>query len=239
MGFPTWQGATHCTGSATLGGQALMRFIIESYGSKGAQNWGIYNCRDVVGGATTSCHGEGRALDVGFPLGDPDGDELLRRLLRVPGRLGIQAIIYERRIYSQLSPQGRPYTGEAPHFDHIHIELTREAAQKLTYETVRRTLHRQAPPRGQPDVEEGRQRRRRPLVARKAEGRGRRRVRTGDGGGSRRVREGRKGTIQGETRHQGRWRCGQEQLEGHGSQAHVLTATTSVTLLGTGEPKAR
>jgi len=143
MGFPPWQGATRCSDSATLGGQALMRFIIERYGSKGAANWGIYNCRTVRGGSTTSLHGEGRALDVGFPLGDPDGDELLRRLLRVPGRLGIQAIIYERRIYSGLSPEGRPYTGVAPHFDHLHIELTREAGQKLTYETVKRVLHRQ------------------------------------------------------------------------------------------------
>jgi hypothetical protein len=120
-----------------------MRFIIERYGSKGAANWGIYNCRTVRGASTTSLHGEGRALDVGFPLGDPDGDELLRRLLKVPGRLGVQAIIYERRIYSALSPDGRPYTGVAPHFDHLHIELTREAAQKLTYETVKRVLHRQ------------------------------------------------------------------------------------------------
>jgi hypothetical protein len=143
MGFPAWQGAARCTDSATHGAQALMRFIIERYGSKGAANWGIYNCRTVRGGSTTSLHGEGRALDVGFPLGDPDGDELLRRLLRVPGRLGVQAIIYERRIYSALSPDGRPYTGVAPHYDHLHIELTREAAQKLTYETVKRVLHRQ------------------------------------------------------------------------------------------------
>lgn len=142
MGFPSWDPATHCTGSATQGAQALMRFIIERYDSKGAGNWGIYNCRSVRGGSDTSLHAEGRALDVGFPLGDPDGDDLLKRLLRVPGRLGIQAIIYERRIYSALSPDGRPYTGVAPHYDHLHIELTREAGARLTYETVKRVLRR-------------------------------------------------------------------------------------------------
>lgn len=140
MGWPSWEQATRCSGSATPGAQALMRWIIENYGNKGAQNWGIYNCRDVVGGSTTSTHGEGRALDVGFPVGDPDGDRLLRRLRRAPGRLGIQAIIYERRIYSAKHPTGGYYAGEAPHYDHLHIELTREAGRKLTYATVKRVL---------------------------------------------------------------------------------------------------
>lgn len=140
MGFVPWEPATQCTGSATPGAQALARWIIEEYGSKGAMNWGIYNCRDVVGGATTSLHGEGRAFDCGFPVGDPDGDALLKRLLKAPGRLGIQAIIYERVIYSAKSPKGRPYTGLAPHYDHLHIELSREAGQKLTYATIKSVL---------------------------------------------------------------------------------------------------
>lgn len=140
MGFPAWEGATRCTGSAQPGAQALMRWIIEEYGDRGAQNWGIYNCRDVRGGSTTSLHGEGRALDVGFPVGDPDGDRLRSRLLKVVGRLGIQCIIYERTIYSLKSPEGRYYDGEAPHYDHLHIELTWEAARDLTYETCKRVL---------------------------------------------------------------------------------------------------
>lgn len=155
MGFPEWEGARTCTGSASPGAQALMRWIIEEYGSKGAQNWGIYNCRDVRGGSTTSLHGEGRALDVGFPLGDPDGDRLVRRLRKSPGRLGIQAIIYERVIYSRLSPEGRPYTGAAPHYDHVHVELTREAANDLTYETVRRVLTPKTRAAGSRDLKKG------------------------------------------------------------------------------------
>jgi hypothetical protein len=153
--WPDWTPADHCTGSATPGAQALMRWIIERYGSKGAQNWGIYNCRDVVGASTTSLHGEGRALDVGFPLGDPDADELRKRLIRVPGRLGIQAVIYERVIYSQKSPEGRPYTGEAPHYDHLHIELTREAARELTYATVASVLSPPARTAGSRTLEPG------------------------------------------------------------------------------------
>ncbi len=140
MGYPAWEQATHCTGSATPGAQALMRWIVENYGTKGAQNWGIYNCRSVVGASTTSTHGEGRALDVGFPVGDPDGDRLLAELRKAPGRLGIQVIIYERKIYSANAPGGAYYGGEAPHYDHLHIELTREAGRKLTYATVKQVL---------------------------------------------------------------------------------------------------
>ena len=155
MGFPTWQPASRCIGSATPGAQALMRWIIETYGTKGAGNWGIYNCRTVRGGSDTSIHAEGRALDVGFPIGDADGDQLRNRLLARVGRLGIQAIIYERRIYSALSPEGRPYTGVAPHFDHLHIELTREAAQKLTYATVKAVMEPKVWRAGQRRLEEG------------------------------------------------------------------------------------
>jgi len=153
--FPVWEEANHCSGSATPGAQALMRWIIETYGPLGAQNWGIYNCRDVRGASTTSAHAEGRALDVGFPIGDPDANRLLARLLKVPGRLGIQAIIYERRIYSRITPAGRPYTGLVPHVDHLHIELTREAGQKLTYATVKRVLTPRTWRAGQRDLAPG------------------------------------------------------------------------------------
>lgn len=140
MGFPRWEQATHCTDGPAPGALALAKWIMEEYGPRGAMNWGIYNCRTVRGGSTTSCHGEGRAFDSGFAVGDPDGDSLLRLLLRAPGRLGIQCLIYERRIYSAASPEGRPYTGVAPHWDHIHTELTRESARDLTYATVKRVM---------------------------------------------------------------------------------------------------
>lgn len=136
MPFPPWEPATHCTAGPQPGALALMRWFLEEYGNKGGYNLGIYNCRTVRGGSTTSCHGEGRACDLGFPVGDPDGNDCLNTLLRRPGSLGIQAIIYERRIYSRLSPSGRAYTGAVPHLDHLHVELTRESAANLTYATI-------------------------------------------------------------------------------------------------------
>ena len=142
MGFPLWEPADKCSSGPQPGVQAFARWFMEEYGDEGGYNLGIYNCRTVRGGSTTSLHGEGRALDAGFPVGDSDGDELLRRLLRVPGRLGIQCIIYERTIYSRKSPEGRPYTGVNPHQDHLHIEFTWEAATELTYQTVKTVLAR-------------------------------------------------------------------------------------------------
>lgn len=137
MGFPRWEQATRCTSGPTPGALALMKWFVENYHGKGGYNLGIFNCRSVRGGSTTSCHGEGRADDLGFPVGDKDGDALVRRLLPVVGKLGIQCIIYERRIYSAKSPGGRYYGGADPHKTHLHVELTREAARHLTYATVK------------------------------------------------------------------------------------------------------
>lgn len=142
MGFAAWEGARACTSGPQPGVLAFTRWAMEEYGDKGGYNLGIYNCRTVRGGSTTSLHGEGRAFDFGFPVGDPDGNEVLRRLLKSPGRLGIQAIIYERRIYSAISPEGRPYDGLVPHLDHLHIEFSWEAARVLTFTTVKTVLSR-------------------------------------------------------------------------------------------------
>lgn len=155
MSFPVWQGAQKCSEGPQPGVQAFVQWVIEQYGDEGAFNLGIYNCRTIRGGSTTSLHGEGRACDIGFPVGDPEADELLRRLLRVPGRLGIQVIIYERMIYSAKSPKGRPYTGVHPHNDHLHIEFTWEAARSLTYTTVKTVLARKRRQPGTRDLQEG------------------------------------------------------------------------------------
>lgn len=157
MGWPEWTPAVRCTSGPQPGVMAFAAWCAEEYGDKGYYNLGIYNCRTVRGGRTTSMHGEGRALDAGFPVGDPDGDDLLKRIIRRPGRLGVQAVIYERRIYSALSPAGRYYGGVAPHYDHLHIEFTWEAAQNLTLATVRRVMSRKVFKPGSRDLHLGKQ----------------------------------------------------------------------------------
>lgn len=145
MTFAAWEPATGCTGGPTDGGRALMAGCLEAYGARGATNLGIYNCRNVRGSTTTtSCHGEGRACDVGFPMvhgrANPDGRDLVQKLCAEAAGLGIQTVIYDRTIWSARSPSGREYTGVSPHYDHVHVELTRAAGRDLTLATVRAAL---------------------------------------------------------------------------------------------------
>ena len=142
MKWAPWQGASSCTGSVTQGAKHLLAWSREAYPQ--GRSMGIYSCRTVVGGSTTSLHGEGRALDYGMPMiggrGTPAGHELVRRLGEHGVRLGIQAVIYDRTIWSARSPSGRPYTGTHPHYDHLHIELTWNAARLLNLTTLRNVL---------------------------------------------------------------------------------------------------
>jgi peptidoglycan hydrolase-like protein with peptidoglycan-binding domain len=142
MNFSEWQGATKCTTGAAPGAKALLVWVLGEFES--ASNGGIYNCRDVRGGNTTSVHGEGRAIDVMFPVkggkAHADGLRLVKLLGKYGKSLGIQALIFDRKIYSAKSPNGRPYTGVNPHVDHVHIELTRASGSKLTLATIRKYL---------------------------------------------------------------------------------------------------
>ncbi len=140
--FVTWTTATRCTSGPRPGATALMRVLLAKH-PKG-RSLGIFNCRSVRGGSTTSKHGEGRALDIGFPMksgrGSAEGYALVKQVGTHGKALGVEAIIYDRRIWSAKSPGGRAYTGAAPHYDHVHIELSRTAAGKLTVSKVNSVL---------------------------------------------------------------------------------------------------
>lgn len=145
MRWAAYQGATNCTGGPAPGAVHLLAWLRETYPS--AVSMGIYNCRTVRGGTSTSLHGEGRAVDL-----DPDGRRgasgfaagrsIVARLGAEGQRLGVQAVIYNRTIWSRVAPDGRPYKGVHPHDDHLHIELTRAAGANLTLATLRAVLGR-------------------------------------------------------------------------------------------------
>src|SRR5699024_6910145 len=85
------------------------------------------NCRSVRGGSTTSLHGEGRAADFGIrPYSAPWGWALAKALVAMSKELGIQLVIFDRRIWSSSYPHSgfRRYNGSHPHTDHIHCEFT-------------------------------------------------------------------------------------------------------------------
>ena len=150
MNWARWEApSSRCAAGPASGARALMAWSLETYAE--AFSMGIYNCRPVRGSTAPSVHGEGRADDVGFPIIDgranPAGHRLVGRLGEHGKRLGIQAVIFDRTIWSATSPGGRRYDGVAPHRDHAHIELTRAAAGRLTLATLRAVL-------GGPDEEE-------------------------------------------------------------------------------------
>jgi hypothetical protein len=138
-----YEAARTCTGGPTPGAKALMSWFLGQYGSRGGTNLGIYACRQVRGSSTTSLHGEGRACDFGVtPHSAAWGDELAEQLRLHSGELGIQCVIWNRRIWSGAYPAAgfRPYRGTNPHVDHLHVELTRGAAAALTPHRVHDVL---------------------------------------------------------------------------------------------------
>lgn len=146
--FAPYEAAVACTGSSRSGARALMEWCLAKY-SGVARNGGIYNCRSVRGSTTTSIHSEGRALDVMFPVHNgkahASGTELLNTLARNGTSLGIQSIIWNRKIYSRRTPNGRDYSGVNPHVDHLHIEMVRTSANSLTIAQINSILGSAAP----------------------------------------------------------------------------------------------
>ena len=134
MNFAGWEGAGPCASGPARGTIVLRDFMLARYPE--ASDGGIFNCRTVRGSTVPSIHGEGRAWDMMLPVrngrGNPRGHEAVRELGAHGRRLGIQAIIFDRTIWSARSPSGRPYKGVHPHYDHLHIEQTRQASSRLT-----------------------------------------------------------------------------------------------------------
>lgn len=137
-----YESATGCTSGPTPGARALQ----EWFAANVPRGWsgGIYNCRSVRGSSSPSLHGEGRALDWMLPVvngrGHADGHVAIRRLGPHARALGIQAIIFDKQIWSARNPSGGAYSGVNPHYDHLHIELTRSAGSSLTLARINSIL---------------------------------------------------------------------------------------------------
>ncbi|WP_346921383.1 peptidoglycan-binding domain-containing protein [Glutamicibacter creatinolyticus] len=109
-----------------------MAWYLAKYSSIGGQNSGIYNCRNVRGSTrTTSLHGEGRAVDLGLKYVRGEFWELAELLRTHSKELGIQCIIYDRKIFSGgYSNKGwHNYTGVNAHTDHLHVEMSWASAR--------------------------------------------------------------------------------------------------------------
>ena len=147
-----YQIARKCVGGERPGARALQNYLLTEIDKlEGCEtiDSGIYNCRPVRGGTARSTHSEGRAGDLGVrtPEGmwptkeikEPGIRAWCDRLIDHADELGIQYVIYARQSRKPGQKWVR-YTGSSPHFDHIHWEMTREAAEALTPDMVARAL---------------------------------------------------------------------------------------------------
>jgi hypothetical protein len=119
-----------------------MSWFLGAYKGRGGRTLGIYVCRSIAGSDVLSTHAEGRAGDLGIPVGASWGQGLADALVAASGQLGIQCVIYRRRIWtSNRCKEGwRPYSGSNPHNDHAHVEVTAAAADNLTVATINRAM---------------------------------------------------------------------------------------------------
>lgn len=120
-----------CANGPAPGARGAMAWFLGAYQDQGGKNLGIYNCRSIRGGSTPSMHSEGRAVDFGInPHGAKYGTQLAEQLRLNSEELGIQCIIWNRRIWSGKKATWLPYGGSNPHVDHLHVSLTRGTARK-------------------------------------------------------------------------------------------------------------
>ena len=134
-------GARSCTSGPQPGAWGALDYYLSAYKSKGAVSDGIYNCRSVRGGRTTSIHGEGRAIDMGVrPASQSWATALANAIVAMSKELGVQCVIWNRRIWSSAYPHSgwRAYHGVDPHTLHLHVELTWASARQGRAEAAKK-----------------------------------------------------------------------------------------------------
>ena len=139
VGAGPYNGGAGCSGGMEPGTVALREYLYKWFPA--TYEIGGYNCRPIAGTGTLSLHGTGRALDIMIPLAGPYaddnaadndlGDPIGNWLIENAEQIGIQLIIWDQWSWGPHRDAGakeRSYGGAHPHHDHLHVELTPEAA---------------------------------------------------------------------------------------------------------------
>jgi hypothetical protein len=135
-GGPAWN-PRNCSGGFTRGGEKLRKYLMANFDPEITTILG-YSCRKMVGGTKMSLHGTGRALDImiktiGGKADNTKGDKVAAFLVRNAEKIGVQYIIWDN---AQWRPgrEVRYYGGGSkdPHVNHLHVEITEEAAALQT-----------------------------------------------------------------------------------------------------------
>ena len=133
---PRWTNSAACGGKLLPGGHKLGEYLLDHFPV--VTSVGGYACRrNTADSSRMSVHGTGRALDVFIPTtgGAADngqGDTLANWLVTHAKQIGVQLVIWDRSVWRSNGTNTGAYTGPNPHIDHIHVELTNEAAALTT-----------------------------------------------------------------------------------------------------------
>jgi hypothetical protein len=137
-GAPKWTGTSGCSGKLREGSRRLGNFLKRVQFSDEVSSIGGYACRrNTANSSEMSVHGTGRALDVFIPTigGKADntrGDKVANWLVKHSEEIGVDLIIWDRSIWRANGTNESPYGGPVPHVDHLHVEITTEAAAGKT-----------------------------------------------------------------------------------------------------------
>jgi hypothetical protein len=91
--------------------------------------------------SSLSEHAAGRAFDAMLiRANDAVAQRLAEWLARNAQKIGVQSVIYARRVWGYGKFSWRRYTGVAAHYDHVHIGINKVAATSLTEELIERAM---------------------------------------------------------------------------------------------------
>jgi MYXO-CTERM domain-containing protein len=133
---PAWTNAKACGGKLKPGGRVLGEYLMDRFAA--VTSVGGYSCRqNTANKSKMSVHGTGRALDVFVPkiggaADNGQGDKVANWLVENAQEIGVQLVIWDRSIWRANGTNDAAYGGPHPHDDHLHVELTTEAAAQLT-----------------------------------------------------------------------------------------------------------
>ena len=76
-------------------------------------------------------------MDIGLSASKPTektiGDGLFQAFIDVAAEMGVEEVIWNRRIWSTRNPHIHAYHGHSPHTDHVHVGFTRAASQRTSF----------------------------------------------------------------------------------------------------------
>jgi hypothetical protein len=133
---PKWTGAAACGGALLDGTRGVGEHLRTAFPQ--IASVGGYACRQNTADLRQmSVHGTGRALDVFVPTQSSsadtaNGDPIADWLVLHASRIGVQLVIWNRTMWRANGTNDVAYKGPNPHVDHIHVEITAEAAKELT-----------------------------------------------------------------------------------------------------------